>query len=90
MDQPAPICTTRDPGLLAFLRSTPPFDHLPEAVLGKLCECTTRVRLAAGQTLFEKGERGDAMYLVISGRLQASGESGARRPRRRWRSAPAS
>ena len=80
MDPPAPTYTTHDPWLLAFLRATPPFDRLPEGVLVKLCERTTRVRLAVGQTLFERGERGDAMYLVVSGRMLTSGESAGTTP----------
>ncbi len=72
MNQPTPNPTPPDSGLLAFLRSTPPFDQLPEAVLVKLNDRSTRVKLAAGQTLFNSGEIGDSMYLVIRGRLLGS------------------
>ncbi|NWG73815.1 MAG: cyclic nucleotide-binding domain-containing protein, partial [Rubrivivax sp.] len=52
--------------------------HL-EALLGKgeralVDELAAQVRLveiAGGQTLMREGERGDAMYLVVSGRLRA-------------------
>lgn len=73
MDRPASIASQSDPELQAFVRSTPPFDRLPQDVLDALCPRMARVRLAAGKTLFAKSEPGDAMYLVISGRLQASG-----------------
>jgi NTE family protein/lysophospholipid hydrolase len=41
----------------------------------------TWVRLAPGETLFHQGDRGDAVYLVLSGRLQAVeiGADGTRR-----------
>lgn len=64
-----------DPGLLAFLRGTPPFDQLPDSVLESLGLRTTRLRLSSGETLFDKGDRGEAMYLVMRGRLQGSRES---------------
>lgn len=63
-----------DAGLLEFLRATSPYDRLPEAVVEALGECMTRVRLAAGMTLFEKGDLGDAMYLVISGHCVGESE----------------
>lgn len=75
MDKPASVASRADPELLALVRSTPPFDPLPDEVLDALCRRLTRLRLAAGTTLFEKAEPGDAMYLVIRGRLQASGAS---------------
>jgi NTE family protein/lysophospholipid hydrolase len=70
-----PPTTPSDPELHAFVRSTPPFDSLPEQALAALCRRLTYVRLAAGTTLFTQGESGDAMYLVLSGRLQASSTS---------------
>jgi len=75
MDRPASLATRADPELLAFVRSTPPFEQLPDEVLDALCRRMTRTRLAAGATLFEEAEIGDAMYLVIGGRLQVGGAS---------------
>jgi NTE family protein/lysophospholipid hydrolase len=60
-----------DPELLALVSATPPFDRLPVAVREALCGRMTRLELAAGETLFERGDGGDALYLVIDGRLQA-------------------
>ncbi|MGH6628640.1 MAG: cyclic nucleotide-binding domain-containing protein, partial [Burkholderiales bacterium] len=67
MEQPAISVSRADPELLKFLRSTRPFDRLADDVLHRLCGRMTRVRIAAGQNLFEKNDRGDAMYVVISG-----------------------
>lgn len=75
MDKPVSVASQADPEQLAFVRSTPPFDRLPEKVLDALCLRMARIKLAAGKTLYEKAELGDAMYLVIGGRLQASGGS---------------
>jgi len=70
METPA-AASPPDPELLQVVRSTPPFEQLPEPVPEALCRRMTRLRLAAGETLFEEGEAGDAMYVVIGGRLQA-------------------
>jgi NTE family protein/lysophospholipid hydrolase len=75
MDRPASLASRADSELLAFVRSTPPFDQLPDEVLDALCRRMNRMMLPAGKALFEKAEIGDAMYLVIGGRLQASGGS---------------
>lgn len=80
MDLPVSIGSRSDPELLEFVRSTPPFAGLPDEVLDALCLRMARVRLAAGKTLFEKTELGDAMYLVIGGRLQVSGGSAGAAP----------
>ena len=67
MDQPAISVSRADPELLEFMRSTRPFERLSEGVLHRLCGRMTRVRVAAGQNLFETNDRGDAMYVLISG-----------------------
>ena len=76
MDQATAFRSQPDPELVALLRATAPFAHLPEAVLASLCRRMTRLRLSAGQTLFEKGDRGDAMYFVVGGLLRADPEPG--------------
>src|SRR4051812_42198604 len=68
-----------DVELLAFVSSTPPFDQLSGALREALCERMTFVELAAGQVLYEKSAPGDAMYLVIEGRLQCDADSAAAR-----------
>jgi NTE family protein/lysophospholipid hydrolase len=64
-----------DRALRALVRATPPFDHLPEDVLHELCARMTRVRVPAGQVLYEKNDLGDAMYIVIAGGAHAVDES---------------
>ena len=61
--------------LRALVCATPPFDRLPEDVLHKLCGRMTRVRVAAGQVLYEKNDRSDAMYIVIAGGAHAAADS---------------
>ena len=68
MDQTAVSVSRGDPDLLEFMRATRPFERLSEDVLRLLCGRMTRMRIAAGQNLFEKNVRGDSMYVVISGR----------------------
>jgi predicted acylesterase/phospholipase RssA/CRP-like cAMP-binding protein len=75
MVQPLTDGPRDDAAMLAFLRATPPFDLLPEEVLVRLCRVTTSLHLEPGQILFDRGDRGEAMYLVRSGRLQGSRES---------------
>jgi predicted acylesterase/phospholipase RssA/CRP-like cAMP-binding protein len=59
-------------GLAALLRSTPPFDDLPDALLDSLAARMSRVRLHDGQVLLDRDDRVDSMYLVVSGALQAA------------------
>src|SRR5215216_1342389 len=43
-----------------------------EALLGRAGEeAVQRVRLAAGETLYETGDEGDAMFALVYGRLEA-------------------
>ena len=47
------------------------FGDIDEAVLAQLWPRLDWVELAGGQTLMRQGEPGDAMYLLVSGRLRA-------------------
>ena len=42
------------------------------AALDELRACLEWINVPAGETLMKQGEAGDAMYLVLSGRLRAS------------------
>ena len=53
---------------LAF---SPLFASLADSVLRSLAPELSRVRLRGGQTLFAQGEPGDALYVVVFGRLRA-------------------
>ncbi|MGY2874243.1 NTE family protein [Marmoricola sp. URHA0025 HA25] len=45
------------------------FDRLPDDVRLRLASAGTRIELAAGDWLFQQGDRADAMYVLLSGRL---------------------
>jgi CRP-like cAMP-binding protein len=54
----------------AFLAKTVLFSVLPPAALPAIAQAATRVALAKGETLFEAGAPGDAVFLVRSGLIQ--------------------
>ncbi len=55
---------------LQFLRSTELLAAVPPALVEKIDGCLEEVHLAAGEILFHEGEEGDAVYLVVDGRLR--------------------
>ena len=59
---------------IAFLRRSELFHGVPaelvEQVIGQLAEVCVR----AGEPVFEAGERGDAVYLVVEGQLELVAE----------------
>jgi NTE family protein len=52
------------------LRAVPLFAELGEKALSGLAARARTVRLEAGETLFRRGDAADALYLVVSGRLE--------------------
>jgi NTE family protein/lysophospholipid hydrolase len=54
----------------AFLRSTELFGRLTDDALDEVVEALEWVHVAGGETLFRQGDRGDALYIVVSGRLR--------------------
>jgi|GEM_PF-3397838 len=54
-----------------ILRSTPIFDSVKEEQLVDVAERAEPVELEAGITLFQRGESGNAMYVVVEGRIKA-------------------
>jgi predicted acylesterase/phospholipase RssA/CRP-like cAMP-binding protein len=58
-------------GMLASLAASPLFGSLPDAALTSLEPELSSVRLRSGETLFAAGEPGDALYVVVFGRLRA-------------------
>ncbi|MFO0691042.1 MAG: Crp/Fnr family transcriptional regulator [Myxococcota bacterium] len=56
-----------------LLRRVPLFEGLDERELDRLIEATTTKRLAAKDVLFRKGDSGNQLYAVLSGRLKATG-----------------
>ena len=57
-----------------LLASVPLFSSLEERDLDALLAVTTTKRLAAREELFHKGDPGEQLYVVVSGRLKAKAE----------------
>ena len=54
----------------AFLRATELFGRLDEVARAKVVESLEWDQIDGGETLFRQGDRGDALYIVVSGRLR--------------------
>lgn len=54
-----------------ILRNTPIFDSVKEEQLVDVAERAEPIELGTGTTLFERGEIGNAMYVVVEGRIKA-------------------
>jgi CRP/FNR family cyclic AMP-dependent transcriptional regulator len=52
-----------------FLKSVDIFEHATVEQLGRIAGLTNEVHFAPGETIFKEGERGDAFYLLLSGRV---------------------
>ena len=52
-----------------FLKSVDIFGHATVEQLGRIAGLTEEARFEAGDTIFKEGEPGDALYLVLSGRV---------------------
>lgn len=55
---------------LDALRRSPLFELLSPAELEVVAELSRPVRFAAGEIVFEKGEMGDALYVLASGEIE--------------------
>jgi MFS family permease len=55
---------------LALLRDLPFFSPLELPALERLAQRLTRVRAAAGETLFRQGEPGETFYVIAAGRVE--------------------
>jgi CRP-like cAMP-binding protein len=63
-----PLLTPHD--LATILRSATIFSHFTDPQLQMLVRRTRLVRLDAGESLFERGERAHALYLLVQGQLK--------------------
>ncbi|HKX57312.1 MAG TPA: cyclic nucleotide-binding domain-containing protein, partial [Xanthomonadales bacterium] len=54
-----------------ILRNTPIFDSVKEEQLVDVAARAEPIELGAGATLFERGQAGNAMYVVVEGRIKA-------------------
>jgi CRP-like cAMP-binding protein len=65
------------PALRALLKSSVLFRGLPDAELAKLANFARTVRYAARQPIYRRGDPGDSMMIVVSGRVIISSLSRA-------------
>lgn len=54
---------------IRFLKQTELFENMPESVLELIERHMVEVHLSAGETLFDKGDAGDAVYIIKGGVL---------------------
>ena len=69
------------PDTLAFLRSIELFRGMPDAALASTAAACVETALAADEVLFRQGAEGDALYVVVEGRLAVLAETGNGPPR---------
>ncbi|MEW5869595.1 MAG: cyclic nucleotide-binding domain-containing protein [Chloroflexota bacterium] len=53
-----------------ILQSVPLFAHIPETTLGELATAVQEVHFSAGEIIFEKGDPGNSMYVIVNGRVR--------------------
>lgn len=53
-----------------MLRSVSLFIQTPENILAEVADLLEEVVLRAGETIFEQGDYGDAMYIIVEGRVR--------------------
>ena len=54
---------------LQFLQKTELFSELPETELKSICQIANEVAYPANATLFEEGDEGDSLYLIVNGEV---------------------
>ena len=59
-------------GKLSLLRSTDLLRSLPEAQLRRLVDECAEITLEPGECVFEEGEQGNSLYVVLSGKVEIS------------------
>lgn len=59
---------------LTFLRSTELLGAVPPELVERIHTSLVDVRLEAGETLFQEGDEGDAVYIVVDGRLRVESD----------------
>jgi CRP-like cAMP-binding protein len=56
--------------VIELLRSTELFAELPEAELGKIARLLKEIKFTENDVIFQQGELGDALYIVLNGRVR--------------------
>jgi CRP/FNR family transcriptional regulator, cyclic AMP receptor protein len=59
------------------LKTVDIFAHTPEEILVDIAGLLKEMTLPAQQSVFEKGERGDSMYIIVEGEVEALDEGRA-------------
>lgn len=59
------------------LKTVDIFAHTAEEILVDIAGLLKEITVASGATIFEKGERGDSMYIIIEGEVEALNEGRA-------------
>ena len=54
---------------LQFLKKTELFAELPDTELKSICQIASEVAYPADATLFEEGDEGDSLYLIVNGEV---------------------
>ncbi len=62
--------------VVSTLRTAPLFAELPREVLARLVSQVEEVELPAGHTVFSQREPGDALFVVVSGAVEARDDQG--------------
>jgi CRP-like cAMP-binding protein len=55
---------------ILILRSVNLFHELPDDILAEVAELLQEILVPAGTTIFEQGDHGDAMYIIVAGRVR--------------------
>ena len=74
--RPAPVFQT-DGSVRSLLLAIPMFEGLSSETLGHLIRAAKTVELPGGEILFHAGDKGDALYVVRSGRIEILDVEGA-------------
>jgi CRP-like cAMP-binding protein len=53
-----------------ILQTVPLFSEIPNKALAELAAIVRELRIKSGETVFEKGDRGDSMYAVVDGQVR--------------------
>lgn len=57
-----------------ILKTISIFSNLPDYVLAHLANHLKEMTIAAGETIIQKGDMGDAMYIIVTGKVRAHDE----------------
>ncbi len=56
-----------------ILRSVSLFAQTPDDILVEVADRLEEIALQAGETIFEQGDAGDALYIIVEGRVRVHG-----------------